>query len=398
MRKWLSTYFSPILLLSMLLTTACSSSDEPTMPENIGELKLAVAPPPANGRRSAGDPGSAVQENAEWNKLVVMLAYAYDKDGNPYNTLITSEWSKDDFYRLPLLYSDDDPDNPNAARIITINATSGQAYVYGISYYYDESDGHSRILDSDIKDCKNPPDGKTSLELIQALTISNNYGKGNANRFVSLASGFYRGMTQTATAHVAKTSGAPELINITKIVNGTETNGNPILMADNFKVITLQRLAAVVDIQWDVADTYKHANVKLTDFKFHGTGVEASNCGYGRLFPTLYDGSDLPGTAALTGDAIGGTEKFLNTSEISQRNGRVYHYVFPDGVGVPTMGLHLASEEKVDGSATPTTAEHDYTLRFDNTKLRPATWYKVNVSIKGNNGTNTTVTLTTSSQ
>ena len=89
------------------------------------------------------------------------------------------------------------------------------------------------------------------------------------------------------------------------------------------------------------------------------------------------------------GEALGGSTTFYNYSEISKRNGRVYHYVFPDGTRTPTITFNLAAMEDNDGTAT----DKDYTFSFA-ARLRQATWYKVNTTVKGLDGSNTTIELT----
>ena len=72
------------------------------------------------------------------------------------------------------------------------------------------------------------------------------------------------------------------------------------------------------------------------------------------------------------------TEKawtFYNTSDISQRNGRVYHYTFTDGTYKPSITFHI--DAKNNGK--------DFTLNFKD-PLRQAAWYKVNATIKGITG------------
>lgn len=79
--------------------------------------------------------------------------------------------------------------------------------------------------------------------------------------------------------------------------------------------------------------------------------------------------------------SVSGHTTFLNTSEISKRNGRVYHYTFPDGTNPPRLTFQL--DTKKEGTAESKT----YNVTFDLTNLKdgfiPARWYKINVTIKG---------------
>ena len=79
--------------------------------------------------------------------------------------------------------------------------------------------------------------------------------------------------------------------------------------------------------------------------------------------------------------SVSGNTTFLNTSEISKRNGRVYHYTFPDGTTPPRLTFQLETEK--EGTAEKKT----YNVTFDMSNLKggfiPARWYKINVKISG---------------
>ena len=150
--------------------------------------------------------------------------------------------------------------------------------------------------------------------------------------------------------------------------------------------MVLGRLAAKIDIQWDAKGAYekedgklKYTNVKVTEFIYHGepAGQETtvSGSGYGRLFPTLYHKNVSPMVS------VSGQTSFLNTSEISKRNGRVYHYTFPDGTYPPRITFKLDTEKE------GTTGNKIYNVTFDMSKLKdgfiPARWYKINARISG---------------
>ena len=78
---------------------------------------------------------------------------------------------------------------------------------------------------------------------------------------------------------------------------------------------------------------------------------------------------------------VSGQTPFLNTSEISKRNGRVYHYTFPDGTNPPRITFQLDTEKE------GTTGNKIYYVTFDMSNLKdgfiPARWYKINVRISG---------------
>ena len=157
--------------------------------------------------------------------------------------------------------------------------------------------------------------------------------------------------------------------------------------------MVLGRLATKLDIQWDAKGAYendangipKFTDVKVEGFTYNGeaegtgtsgTGSTTSGAGYGRLFPTLYAASSItPKTS------VGGQKTFINTSEISKRNGRVYHYTFPDGYTKPRITFDVKTTKK-DGEAE-TKTEVTFDLKKKIESFNPAQWYKINVTISG---------------
>ena len=152
--------------------------------------------------------------------------------------------------------------------------------------------------------------------------------------------------------------------------------------------MVLGRLAAKIDIQWDAKGAYekdkdgnlKYTNVKVSQFTYHGEPANQestiSGSGNGRLFPTLYT---LYHQEVSSRTSVSGHTTFVNTSEISKRNGRVYHYTFPDGAIPPRLTFLLDTEK--DG----TTGKYNVTFDMSNLKdgFIPARWYKINVKISG---------------
>lgn len=213
----------------------------------------------------------------------------------------------------------------------------------------------------------NPADaiaGCTTNAEVQALTISNAYSEDNGtidySKFVSVATGYYKG-----------SGNVPAEFEIQEGI----TSG-----VGNIPTMTLTRLAAKIDIQWDAADAYDqgYTDVKVKDFKYKGT-VD------GRLFPNIASSNYSAKEQYWT---------FYNTSEISQRNGRVYHYTFPDGtyidgtatadgVTVPSVTFNISATQ--NGT---TTTDKPYTMNFQKA-LQKATWYKVNATIRGITGSGT---------
>ena len=134
---------------------------------------------------------------------------------------------------------------------------------------------------------------------------------------------------------------------------------------DNIPTITLTRLAAKIDIQWDAQEAYGegYSDIKVTGFTFSGDNERIIGSGSGRLFPSLYIGTEK----------LSGSKTFINQTPISQRNGRVYHYVYPDGVSTPKVTFNITATENIN---------RNYTYIF-NAELQKATWYKIRTYIKG---------------
>ena len=333
-----------ILPVLIMLFVACSHDDDGGVPsgENLETVKLYISVPGVQSTRM-GDPGTAVPEGEDWDELAIIMAYTDDSQVTlPNNSKVqVTTISKNDFVKLPIY------GNTNY-RLLSIDAQPGTVYVYGVTYSNDADNNPY----SDISNCK-------TNEAVQALTISNAYSENKGTidyaKFVSVATGYYKGSGTDLAPFEIKKGGTGEIGSI--------------------PTMTLTRLAEKIDIQWDAADAYgqDYTDVKVTGFKYD-SGNEFVDEGYGRLFPDLYTGTD----------AIGGSKEFYNTSEISQRNGRVYHYVFPDGVSVPKVTFNI-SAKKTGETPDPSA---DYTLAFKSA-LQKATWYKVNATIKGITGNGT---------
>ena len=333
MRPKTKTYL--LLFTCLLLLAACQKEED--VPAPYTETVQLIISVPASASTRIGDPGEPVDEGADWNQLAVILAYKDDSEVTlPGGSKVqVTTISKDDFETLPFY-------NNTQYRLLAIDAQPGEVYIYGVTY----SDGVNGNPADDISNC-------TTNAEVQALTISNDYASTSQNaasKFVSVATGYY----QTTVS-----GNQPAEFTIQE--GGTGQVGGTI------PTMTLTRLAAKIDIQWDAADAYTegYTDVKVKDFNYNGTAL-------GRLFPEV----TLP-----TGTTITNPDKqwtFYNTSEISQRNGRVYHYTFPDGVSVPSVKFNITAKKPSESTAT----SKDYTLNFQEA-LKQATWYKVNATIKG---------------
>ncbi|WP_298456198.1 hypothetical protein [uncultured Prevotella sp.] len=329
--------FLLILPVLMMLFVACSHDDDDRPAPDVETVRLIISVPATSVGTRMGDPGIAVDEGADWDEMAVILAYS--DNSKVRTTTITQE----QFNALPAYNG-----NTNF-KLLAIDAEPGKVYIYGVTY----SNAAANNPGAAITSC-------TTNAEVQALTISNAYSEDNGTidyaKFVSVATGYYKGDGTTPAEFEIKKGGTGEIGNI--------------------PTMTLTRLAAKIDIQWDAADAYDqgYTDVKVTEFTYDSGNASVVGVGFGRLFPDLYTGTD----------AIGGSKEFYNTSEISQRNGRVYHYVFPDGVSKPSVTFNISAKKT---GVTPDPSA-DYTLTFKSA-LQKATWYKVNTWIKGITGNGT---------
>ena len=324
----------PVLIM---LFVACSHDDDGGVPsgENLETVKLYISVPGVQSTRM-GDPGTAVPEGEDWDELAIIMAYTDDSQVTlPNNSKVqVTTISKNDFEKLPIY------GNTNY-RLLSIDAQPGKVYIYGITYSKDADNNPSSAIA-----------GCTTNAEVQALTISNDYSKPEDGaidyaKFVSVATGYYKGDDGNLSVFEIKEGGTGQVGVI--------------------PTMTLTRLAAKIDIQWDAADAYEagYTDVKVTRFTYKGTK-------YGRLFPNI---------ASSNYSAEKQDWTFYNTSEISQRNGRVYHYTFPDGTTTPSVTFNISA--KKTGETESTTKS--YTMTFPSA-LQKATWYKVNATIKGITG------------
>lgn len=324
-----------LLFTCLFLLAACQKEEDIPAPYTE-TVQLIISVPVATANTRIGDPGTEVDEGADWDRLAVILAYT-DNSKVKTTTITQAE-----FNALPAYNG-----NSNF-KLLAIDAEPGTVNIYGVTY----SDGVNGNPADDISKC-------TTNANVQALTISNDYASTSQNaasKFVSVATGYYK-----------TTVSGNQPAEFTIQEGGTGQVGGTI------PTMTLTRLAAKIDIQWDAADAYdkEYTDVKVTGFSFDSNNVTVTDSGNGRLFPTLNSSS--------TG--IAGKKTFYNTSEISQRNGREYHYTFPDGVSVPSVKFNITAKKPSESTAT----SKDYTLNFQEA-LKQATWYKVNAMIKGITG------------
>ena len=327
-------WFAWIVCLGLL---SCEKEALETPDDN---LCLYIQVPSTQTTKAISDPGSPTEEGEDWDRLAVIFVYEEEVEGK--NKIIVKNISKSEFDNLP-------PSENGNFKMMPLYIEAGKVYIYGVTY--------SEYVYGDLTLAIG---GCSTKKAVEQLTISNDYGKelnedgsakeGTLNyaKFLSVATGYYKGTGTTPAEYEISYDG-----------NGSSAS------------MTLTRLAAKIDIQWDAADAYGqgYTDVKVTGFNFYGTKV-------GRLFPDI---APSEYTAEIN------PKTFYNTSEISQRNGRVYHYTFPDGVSVPSVKFKIDAEKS---DATIPDDGYSYTLNFTSA-LQQATWYKVNATIKGITGSGT---------
>lgn len=370
------------LVCTLALLTACSADSEthdmPDVP--LGTLDLIISDQAARAVKLPGDPGTGHDENtANWDRLVLMMVY--DETSRPEDGKMFRKESltKAEFDALPL--------SEKGYRQISLKVPLGKVYLYGLTYTA-EAKGAEELTKA-IEAISNQSTFQDIKTAIEGLTLTNDYAQTivqnnqaeqpNPNRvsmFLSVASGYYID---------SQSNGLPAPLTIT-------TNRNP---GDALPTMQLSRLAAKLDVQWDAADAFapdkevKSVKVKSIALMPGNENVnipQGKGKGSGRLFPTLHKDN-----AAI----LMGTFTFENTTPISQRNGRMDLYLFPDGVSVPKL-IYTISGTTNKGTQEGT---HSEVLKEKNAAapapLLPGAWYKVNTHIKGLEGLTNVDTQTT---
>ena len=334
-------YFFTLIATLLLLASCGSSGDEPspsTKPKVA--LRMLVQAPKAPSSRIA-DPGTSTGEADLWDTF--LLAFVYKSGEAGANTVIVDRITRTQFNQLER-YNDNDN-----VRYYTIQLMPGVVYCYGIAY---SSDATDYDIYRRLQQC-------TSKEAVDNLLISNSYAAGSADatsKFLSVATGYY---------HDLKDKTRQGTIDITNAAASAES-------PYNVPVLRLVRLACKIDVQWDAASAFTGSQLRayVTGFNYT-SNPSVTGAGSGRLFPEL----------ATSTEAVGGSTAFLNTSEISQRNGRAYHYVFPESqkaVGTKPKLTFDVNGVYVDG----TTKQSVVTVNFSS-QPQAATWYKINATVSG---------------
>lgn len=378
-------------ILSLIMLAGCSEKDEVRPMDTLAPISLTLSVPADKTNTRVGDPGADTNDKVDWDRLTIIVAYKEKTqgdeiiDGAPDKMVYYDTYTKEEFDQEALVTHPTStlsgPD-ANGFRTYTMYLPLGTCCVYGVTYSKDQGLNLEKMLDGITKD------GKDHNSDIYNLQISNDYAKPSGGttdiaKFISVATGYALKLDKNQLLTTDR-----EVI--------VEKNINADINTKQYWRMVLGRLAAKIDIQWDAKGAYekdkdgnlKYTNVKVSQFTYHGEpeGTTVPGSGYGRLFPTLYHQNVSPLTS------VSGHTTFLNTSEISKRNGRVYHYTFPDGTNPPRLTFQLDTEKE------GTTGNKIYNVTFDMSNLKdgfiPARWYKINVNISGSKlGENQNITI-----
>lgn len=353
-----------------LTTAACSSDKEegekPSLKSKTMEVAFSISVPGSENASNATripDPGTDTGEHDDWDRLTVIIAY---KQLDMKRTVYYDTFTKDEFYSTNVVQHKEtnsrllpDSDNDGFHELMMVLPT-GSCRIYGVTYTAGKG------FDPESKLKKISDDGIDHNDDILKLQISNGYAGNDVSKFISVATGY--------------------AINTKDNSEDLQVSLNNIEEMRQYWRMQLNRLAAKVDIQWDAQSAYEkntetgnvqYTDVKINSFSFCGGATDQNvDKGSGYLFPTLAKEKNLP--------AISGKKDFINTSEISRRNGRVYHYTFPDG-HTPKITFKLETTTTAStGNADKKTSTYTFDLKnVTEGSLLPATWYKINVKVTG---------------
>ena len=369
-------------ILSLIMLAGCSESEknEVRPMDTLAPISLTLSVPDDKTNTRVGDPGADTNDKVDWDRLTIIVAYKEKTQGDeihdaaPQKMVYYDTYTKEEFDQGKLVtHSTSTLSGPdaNGFRTYTMYLPLGTCCVYGVTY----SSGQGLELEEELN--KITEDGTNGNEHIYNLQISNNYahkdGAVDIAKFISVATGY-----------ALKLDSETQILTDEREIK-VEQNINANINTKQYWRMVLGRLAAKIDIQWDAKGAYekdndgnlKYTNVKVTQFIYNGEpkGTTKADAGCGRLFPTLYNKEVTSKTS------VSGHTPFVNTSEISKRNGRVYHFTFPDGTNPPRLTFKLDTEK--EGTA----GNKIYNVTFDMSNLKdgfiPARWYKINVRISG---------------
>ena len=385
-------------ILSLIMLAGCSGSEQNEVrpKDTLAPISLTLSVPNDKSSTRVGDPGEDAHDEVDWDRLTIIIAYTKKTTGKDIydgsaSTMVYYDTfrKKEDFdSKTPVSHytSTLSPADTNGYHDYTIYLPPGTCCVYGVTY----SNGEGLDLEKALSEIAK--DGKDHNKDIYNLQISNDYAFDKTKNTMDVAK-----FISVATGYATEVDIADNTLTDNRLIP-VEFNSNTTSSTKRYWRMVLGRLASKLDIQWDAKGAYenddkgnpKFTEVKVEGFTYHGeaegtgtsgagtsgTGSTTSGVGYGRLFPTLYaDSTITPKTS------VGGQKTFINTSEISKRNGRVYHYTFPDGVTKPRITFDVKTTKK-DGEAE-TKTEVTFDLKKKIKSFNPAQWYKINVTISG---------------
>lgn len=367
-------------LMMLVALVACSPASNDTDPiplERKGApVSFSIAVPTVSSTRIA-DPGSDAGEHDSWDHLLIIVAYTEKKQGTVfpdddkkrmvyYDTFTKTEFDSSTpvEHTNSVLSPDTDHDGYHD---FTMYLPTGDCYVYGITYSEGCGFDPVAVLDAIAKD------GNDHNTDITGMQITNDYATGKTDQVAKMVS--------VATGYATYIDTSDPTNNGKRLLHISLDKENEM---KQYWRMTLTRLATKVDIQWDAQSAYEPAtspegvtytDVRINKFVFRGGADATTGSGYGRLFPAL-----AAEAAGQTLKPVGGDREFINTSEISRRNGRVYHYTFPDGTNSKKITFSLVTST---GIVKDKTSYYTFDLTNLSGGFRRATWYKINVSIVG---------------
>lgn len=383
------TAFLMMLVALVACSPASNDTDHIPLERKGAPVSFSIAVPTVSSTRIA-DPGSDAGEHDSWDHLLIIVAYTKKEQGTVfpdddkkrmvyYDTFTKTEFDSSTpvEHTNSLLSPDTDHDGYHD---FTMYLPTGDCHVYGITY--SEGCGFNPVAVLDAID----KDGKDHNADITGMQITNDYATGKTDQVAKMVS------VATGYATYVDTSDPTSTLNGNRLLHISLDKANEM---KQYWRMTLTRLATKVDIQWDAQSAYEPAtssdgvtytDVRINNFVFCGGADATTGSGYGRLFPAL-----AAEVAGKTLTPVGGNKTFLNTSEISRRNGRVYHYTFPDGTNSKKITFSLVTS--TDIVKDKTTSYYTFDLTNLSGGFRRATWYKINVSIVGTKKKDGTVTI-----
>lgn len=381
-----------MLVALVACSPASNDTDHIPLERKGAPVSFSIAVPTVSSTRIA-DPGSDAGEHDSWDHLLIIVAYTEKKQGTVFpdddekRMVYYDTFTKKEFdsstpveHTNSVLSPDTDHDGYHD---FTMYLPVGDCHVYGITY--SEGCGFDPVAVLDAID----KDGKDHNADITGMLITNDYAKGSTDQVAKMVS------VATGYATYVDTSDPTSTLNGNRLLHISLDKENEM---KQYWRMTLTRLATKVDIQWDAQSAYEPAtspgdvtytDVRINQFVFRGGADATTDSGYGRLFPSL--AAEAAAAAGKTLTPVGGDRTFINTSEISRRNGRVYHYTFPDGTNSKKITFSLVTSTYIVKDKT--TSYYTFDLTNLSGGFRRATWYKINVSIVGTKKKDGTVTI-----